>query len=900
MEFEPFIKFKSYQEHIDYSFEIRQKNNNYILNITANDEYLILKISEENMFLEYFEKILNISDIQNMHKTFIDFSLFQKFVDYIKSQIDNNKLEILKINKTSILIRLKQENVEIILKKKKLDNETIIINICKEMKRHKKNIEQKFEKIISENIKVNQEIEELKSLNTEVKKENEEIKANIKQLKEENKNLKEANKDFEEKLEKFKKIYEEKKLIQFKNPNTSNTNSNIKRKKLNLDIKINNNINNILNKNEDTKSFNSKKILLLNRMKPFSNRCYTLRNLNRKKLDIIKEDTEQNEQADSKKIIKKIKLKDIIEEKSFNDIEDKVVNSLNININKIFRLDNNDTDNRNNDNSNNNKDNNNENNNNDNNSKNDNNNNKKLRNTLSYNEQSIKQLFNRRISRKRNEFNLSKNNTDILTNNTFINLKKSSIKNLFGNLTDKKKFNTIKKIRTKDNYNNKKIINNSMNTRINEMNKNNQKELNQNFINTTKGCYHKKFYFNNPNYPNRNSKKIQIDEYNSKYRTITNLYRPNSNKIFNNIYKEINNQNENKIENKQHINCENAIIKIRNIFKLNLKNNLKNYANVIINVKGFPFVNPILQSIANVERLIKYFLSEEEEIRTNKIQKPFSNAFLEMIENLWENKFIKEYTPINLINLILNQANQFLDNSKELISFILDNLHKELNEGKDIIPSFENLFNDNLDKYFQNFEKYFNENFKSIITDLFYLKYDSQITCFECNNISHFINFSNILEFSLEDIKECNNINKKNITINDCFKYYQRQDFVYNKKCNKCNQEQIMGNIKILLTGPKLLIISINVKNDKDNKLKVEEVINLNEFIYYKEKKYNYELISLITYLENDNFITFCKSFVDKNWYKYCESKVFPCSFNETNIVGTPYLLFYSLIENQN
>ena len=86
-----------------------------------------------------------------------------------------------------------------------------------------------------------------------------------------------------------------------------------------------------------------------------------------------------------------------------------------------------------------------------------------------------------------------------------------------------------------------------------------------------------------------------------------------------------------------------------------------------------------------------------------------------MIENLWENKFIKEYTPINLINLILNQANQFLDNSKELISFILDNLHKELNEGKDIIPSFENLFNDNLDKYFQNFEKYFNENFKSII-----------------------------------------------------------------------------------------------------------------------------------------------------------------------------------------
>ena len=129
MEFAPPIKIKSYQEHIDSSFEIRQKNINYILNIKTIDEYLILKISVEDIFFEYFEKKLNISDIQNMHKSFNDFSLFQKFFDYIKSKIDNNKLEILKINNESFLIRLKQENIEIILKKKKLDNEKIIINI---------------------------------------------------------------------------------------------------------------------------------------------------------------------------------------------------------------------------------------------------------------------------------------------------------------------------------------------------------------------------------------------------------------------------------------------------------------------------------------------------------------------------------------------------------------------------------------------------------------------------------------------------------------------------------------------------------------------------------------------------------------------------------------------------
>ena len=150
MEFAPSFKCKSCKEQIDFTFEIGQKNINYILNIRANDGYLILKMSEEDMFLAYFENKLTISDIQNMHKTFINFSLFQKFVDYIKSQIDNNKLEILKINNESILLRLKQENVEIILKKKKIDNETIIINICniykelKQFKSNQKNIEQKY------------------------------------------------------------------------------------------------------------------------------------------------------------------------------------------------------------------------------------------------------------------------------------------------------------------------------------------------------------------------------------------------------------------------------------------------------------------------------------------------------------------------------------------------------------------------------------------------------------------------------------------------------------------------------------------------------------------------------------------------------------------------------------
>ena len=656
MEFVSSFKCESCLEKIDTTFEIRQKNINYILNIRANDDYLILKITEKDMLLAYFEKKLTISDIQNMHKTFIIFSLFQKFVNYIKSQIDNNKLDILKINNESILLRLIKENVEIILKKNKIDNDTIILNILKELKQSKsnqKNIEQKYEKIILDNKKINQEIEKLKSLNNELKKENEEIKTNINQLKEENKNLKKSNKDLEEKIEKYKNIDEQNKLISIENPiNEPKNNTDQKIKKLNLD-NINNNIDKIFNRNENIKLSHLKTEPTLRRMKSFSNGFYKLNDLSWKHLDIIKEDAEKDEQNKYKEINKRNEIKEINEEDDFNKREDEDINSLNININKISNLNNI-------------------------------NNNKPLRSTLSYKELPIRQVFNKRLTRNNNILKSSKNNIDILANKTFTNWKIKDKNNNFGNLsTNRGTVNDIKEIKTKEDYNNKKLIINSMNNyKMNEINKNNLMDLKQNFKSNKFNSYNKNIYLNDPE--NNNNKQIKIDSNDLNYRTIPENEQSNSNRIFNKIY------NDNKIENNQDINNK-------------PKNNLNNYANLIKNVKESHIINSVLQCLTNVEQLVKYFLSNKEEIKTNNIQKPFSNSFLEMIENLWENKLIKEYTPTNCINIIINKKNKSLNNSKELITFILNNLHNELNKNKDIIPAFKNSPDDNFDNYFQKF-----------------------------------------------------------------------------------------------------------------------------------------------------------------------------------------------------
>ena len=44
-----------------------------------------------------------------------------------------------------------------------------------------------------------------------------------------------------------------------------------------------------------------------------------------------------------------------------------------------------------------------------------------------------------------------------------------------------------------------------------------------------------------------------------------------------------------------------------------------------------------------------------------------------------------------------------------------------------------------------------------------------------------------------------------------------------------------------------------------------------------------------------DNFIVFCKSFVDDNWYKYFDSIVSKSYFRKARNEGIPYLLIYSL-----
>ena len=796
-------------------------------------------------------------------------------------------MSIIKSNE-SILIRLKQESKDIIIKKKKFDNETIIRNIGSEISKYnynQKNLEDKYEKLDSYIKKINQEIEDLKSLNNKLKKENEEIKTDISKLKEENKSLKEANKDLELIIRKYKNINDEndniingekkqsetniKDIIEEEknnNPNKLNKLEKLENKpknnlrqiipKLNFD-NINNSIDNdILNENEEgirpsnlvKKKSNKNKRL---KKKFLLTNPELLNDLSLKDPDIINEENEQDEEPnETERFSKKNKFTESTRENSFTNKKniDKEVNSFNLN-NKIPHL-----------------------------NRNYNNN---LKMISSYKEIPLNRVVIKKNSRKNND-NSSSKNTESSLYKTYSHSKMKTRNNnecnFIGNNGNIIKDNNIKRIKSKENFDNNKIRNDSIDIKRNEINENKSKDINKNIAGTPNNCYMKKIYFNNSNDKSNHYKIIKNYKNIPKYRINDGIKQINLNEILYNTHNEINkvfklNENkkeENKIKNNKNKNFN--TIDFKNNYNLEQKYNLNNCANIIKEFKGSKIINATLQCLTSIKQLVKYFLSNKEEIKAKYIQHQFSNSFLEMIVNLWENKSIKIYNSKNNINILLNQEENSLFNPNELIKFILTNLHQELNKAQDINIYFKNEFDDDFENYFHNYEKYYNKNFQSIISELFYFIYGSNNYCAKCDNKFLNIQFDNIIEFHLEEVTKFHN-NKNLIYINDCFKFYNG---IKLKKCNKCNLSKSMHNINILLRGPKILIISINRKKIYENNFVIEEEINLNDCFYYEEIKYKYTLISFMSYSEKgkDNFIVFCKSFVDDNWYKYFDSIV--------------------------
>ena len=514
-----------------------------------------------------------------------------------------------------------------------------------------------------------------------------------------------------------------------------------------------------------------------------------------------------------------------------------------------------------------------------------NNNNKFNINDNYFNSNKINNSYlNNNISNIINNNNLNKNNMNYINNNmTNNNLNNNNMNYIYNNMTNNNLSNNNM------NYNN--MTNNNLNNNMNYFNDN----MTNNNLNNNMN------YFNN-NLPNNNIFNVNnfSNNTNMPYKQNNQFQRHHVNKSKANYNETLNSQENNRRSYSTTHSKSNISVNITESDSSRPKKGYSRGLNKTID--GNCYMNAILQCLVHIKDLTNYFLANKNEINLNKDKYQLSNAFLEVIENLWKN-VSGSYSPKKLKDLISKMNPTLLDeqksDSKDFILFFLDIIHNELNQTNKFNQNFYDKDCHNFYKSLQNYCNYFINNYQSIISEIFYGLYDSQIICNNCKMFSHDIKFFNILLIPPYDVYKYKNRIGKYVTISECLEYYQKMK-IEEIFCNNCKLCLKGENNYTLLIGPKVLIIDLKKSDNLNKEIRIDfdENINLESFFYFKNSS-KYKLIGVISkyyqYGAHSQIISFCKSTNNNNWYKYNDSIVSLSSFNDIKKVGTPLIFFYSV-----
>ena len=358
-------------------------------------------------------------------------------------------------------------------------------------------------------------------------------------------------------------------------------------------------------------------------------------------------------------------------------------------------------------------------------------------------------------------------------------------------------------------------------------------------------------------------------------------------------------------------------------------NELKNKYNELIpitigldNIGATCYMNATLQSFSNTKELRDYFLKKFDKSDPNK---KMSNAFHEVILNLWnKSNNGKSYAPHNFKN-VLSELNPLFagiaaNDSKDLISFLLERFHQETNiiDTKNINDNMiSNADQLNENKMFNIFSTDMMARYKSIISDLFYGILETKTQCTNCKRIKYNFQVYSFLEFPLEQIniyftnqgrrQNFNGQGNPDIDLYECFEHYESllqmtgDNKIY---CSECNSSFDALYTTLLYTTPNYLILNLNRGKNAVYECKVNfpNILNLYNYVVNKTNTV-YQLQSVISHIGpssmSGHFIAYCRHPKNNEWYKYNDSIVTKCTTQKEYLNGMPYILFYKTLNNE-
>ena len=343
------------------------------------------------------------------------------------------------------------------------------------------------------------------------------------------------------------------------------------------------------------------------------------------------------------------------------------------------------------------------------------------------------------------------------------------------------------------------------------------------------------------------------------------------------------------------------------------------------NIGATCYMNATLQSFSNVPQLTNYFLNKYKS--DNK--KIMSNEYYTVIQNLWkkENKENnrKSYAPESFKKVLSKMNPMFAgiaaNDSKDLINFLIETFHSELNEADEknlnnnMISSADQLDENKMLSLFLTDMK---ARYNSPISSLFYGVLETKSQCTNCKRIKYNFQIYSFLEFPLEQVNMyCFNNNRRlnfngqgnpDIDLYECFDHYQAiltmngDNQIY---CNECGKLFDAFYATYLYSMPNYLIINLNRGKNAvyQCNVKFPEYLNLYNYVHLNQKNSMFQLQSVICHIGpssmGGHFIAYCRHYKDNNWYKYNDSIVTKCTSQNEYLNGMPYILFYKALDDK-
>ena len=340
------------------------------------------------------------------------------------------------------------------------------------------------------------------------------------------------------------------------------------------------------------------------------------------------------------------------------------------------------------------------------------------------------------------------------------------------------------------------------------------------------------------------------------------------------------------------------------------------------NIGATCYMNATLQSFSNVPQLTNYFLKKYKPDKNKRM----SNEYYTVIQNLWDkDKNGKSYAPESFKKVLSEMNPMFAgiaaNDSKDLINFLIETFHSELNEvdeknlNNNMISSAEQLDENKMLNLFLNDMK---ARYNSPISTLFYGVLETKSQCTNCKRIKYNFQIYSFLEFPLEQVNMyCFRNNRRpnyngqgnpDIDLYECFDHYQAlltmngDNQIY---CNECGKlfDAFYGTY--LYSMPNYLIINLNRGKNAvyQCNVKFPEILNLYNHVKLNQKNCVFQLQSVICHIGpssmGGHFIAYCRHYKDNNWYKFNDSMVTKCTSHNEYLNGMPYILFYKALDDK-